>query len=147
MVTHDAIEQYLHNRDLRFFRDEDGDFMVFIYAPSGDPLGFNLSIDAARHIYTITGSNPRPIPIDNWPRLLGLINEHHCQSRWPKCCIYNTDKTDSNNQPVGLLSAEHHVLDFQLVEPDALEIITDITIRAIFDFFEWIKSEFPNYAT
>lgn len=137
--TRDMIENYLRSKNLRFLRDNDGDFAVeFGYdADTGCELTFLLMAAGKQsQIYSILVRSDKHIGRADFGKMVMLCNTWNKDKRWPKAYL---TVNDANTNGSILLEGQ---VNFETgIHQEFLDDFTLTIIAAAFEFWKWLHQE------
>src|ERR1700761_5440796 len=89
-LSTELIERYLHLRDFRFFRDDDGDFLL-LFSSERCQLHVQMAVSGRdRDVLTIRVSHADYYAASDRGRLSELVNEWNRDTHWPKAFVRET---------------------------------------------------------
>jgi putative sensory transduction regulator len=135
------IEKYLKANDLRFLKDEDGDFVVdFAYDEDcGCELSFRLLAEGQQsEIYVIRAMADKRIQKADWGRAIMLCNTWNMERRWPRSYLYVRDQ--SKDTTGGIVLEEQIDLE-KGIHQELLDHYTDTVMSAAYSFWQWAHKE------
>ena len=131
------IEHCLRSDNLRFLRDNDGDFRVeFGYdEETGCEVTFSLSVVGPKsEVYSIVAFSDRRVPTYEWDRALRLCNQWNEERRWPKAYLYMRDN-------IGNIILEQQIDLEEGIHQELLDDFTRTAIVSSIQFWRWAHQE------
>lgn len=131
------IENCLRANQLRFLRDNDGDFRVeFGYNEKyGCEISFSLSVAGSQNdVYSIIAISDKRIPRHDWAKAVTICNEWNAQKRWPKAYLHVRDVA---TETYGAILLEQDIDLEPGVHQELLDHFTLTAFATSMSFWEW----------
>lgn len=139
-LTRSLVEDILDESGLRFFRDNEGDWIIRMsYDDEANcEYDFYFILGGKNHdILALRGSSDRRVSKAKWPAAMFFCNEWNKDRRWPKACLSIGDV----DAPFAKLSLEY---DYDLEKGVTKEQLDDWITVFMFtsrDFWRWINTK------
>ena len=138
---HGMIEAFLEDRELKYLRDREGDFVVeFGYHEEilGHPRFLLAAAGDEREQYCLRGDTMRRIPRSEWDRTIRLCNEWNAQYKMPKV-YFEVD--DPNRSTTGRVVCEQW-LDLEGgIHQELVNHLTSTFFSSCFGFWRWFERQ------
>jgi hypothetical protein len=131
------IERYLRTNELKFLRDDDGDYQVdFGYDEETEcELSILLAASGSRQsIYTMLVTSSRLVARAEWGRVVAICNEWNELKRWPKAYFHARNLASDSH---GAIILEEQIDLSPGIHWELFESWTSLMIGASFQFWVW----------
>ncbi len=139
--THELVESYLKLRELKYLRDNDGDFVVqFGYLQEADAeiSAYFIADGPDKGIYIIRMTTSKRIPASEYGQALAACNNWNMERRWPKVFLYV--RTAEDTDAAGVIAEQQ--IDLRTgIQAELFNSLTDNIVAGGFQFMEWLKQQ------
>jgi hypothetical protein len=133
-----VIETYLLEQDLNYLKDRDGDFQVKFNYDEDCGCALTVWFVLNNSIYRVQVVSDKPIPRQDWEKIVMLCNTWNQQKRWPKAYLnISNPETDQN----GFIVLEEHIDLQQGIHQELFNDWTSTVISASSGFWMWLNKE------
>lgn len=132
------IKNYLEEKDLNYFEDRDGDFIVRFNYDEDWGCALDIWFIVNNSVYKVQINSTKPIPREDWGKTMMLCNTWHQQRRWPRAYLYiENPETDEN----GFIILNGNIDLEEGIHQELLDDWTGTIISAGFGFWKWAHQE------